>query len=108
LTRATFQGRRLTREEMVGFGNLAFAGGRDTIIHSITSVIAHLARHPEALESLRQDPRRHVHASEEFFRSFMPWTHIGRVCPVDANVHGVALKAGDRVSLGWAAANLDE
>src|ERR1051325_565247 len=32
LTRATFRGRRLTREEMMGFANLTFAGGRDTII----------------------------------------------------------------------------
>ncbi|RQU97391.1 cytochrome P450, partial [Burkholderia cenocepacia] len=29
LTKATFRGRALTREEMMGFANLAFAGGRD-------------------------------------------------------------------------------
>ena len=38
----------------------------------------------------------------------MPLTHIGRVCPVDTVVHGVPVKAGGRVSLGWAAANFDE
>ena len=27
-----------------------------------------------------QDPKRIVHAGEEFFRVFMPLTHIGRVC----------------------------
>lgn len=108
LTRATFRGRRLTREEMVGFGNLAFAGGRDTIIHSITSIIAHLARHPEAIDYLREDSKRHIHASEEFFRVFMPLTHIGRVCPAGANAQGAPVKPGGRVSLGWAAANLDE
>ena len=108
LTQATYRGRRLTREEMMGFGNLAFAGGRDTIIHSISSIIAYLGRNPEALEYLRQDPKRIVHAAEEFFRVFMPLTHIGRVCPVDTDVHGVAVKPGGRVSLGWAAANFDE
>lgn len=108
LTQATYRGRRLTREEMMGFGNLAFAGGRDTIIHSISSIIAYLGRNPDALEYLREDPRRLVHASEEFFRVFMPLTHIGRVCPVDTEVHGMRVKAGGRVSLGWAAANLDE
>lgn len=41
LTRSKFQGRILTRQECLGFGNLAFAGGRDTIIHSITSIIAY-------------------------------------------------------------------
>src|SRR4051812_36459011 len=30
LTQATYRDRRLTREEMMGFANLAFAGGRDT------------------------------------------------------------------------------
>ncbi|MDZ4288335.1 MAG: cytochrome P450, partial [Prosthecobacter sp.] len=108
LTKATYRGRPLTREEMMGFGNLTFAGGRDTIIHSISSIIAYLGRNPAALEYLREDPKRIVHASEEFFRAFMPLTHIGRVCPVDTNVHGVPVKAGGRVSLGWASANLDE
>ena len=108
LTQATFRGRPLTREEMMGFANLAFAGGRDTVIYTIASVMAYLGRHPEALDYLRGDPTRIVHASEEFFRSFMPLTHIGRVCPVETNVHGVNVPAGGRVSLGWASANMDE
>ena len=108
LTLARFRGRTLTREEMMGFANLTFAGGRDTIIHSISSIIAYLGRNPAALEYLREDPKRLVHAGEEFFRVFMPLTHIGRVCPLDTDVHGVLVKAGGRVSLGWASANFDE
>jgi cytochrome P450 len=108
LTQATFRGRRLTREEMMGFANLAFAGGRDTVIHTISSVIAYLGKRPEALEFLRQDPARVVHASEEFFRTISPLTHIGRVCPVETDVHGAATPAGGRVSLCWASANQDE
>jgi cytochrome P450 len=108
LTKATYRGRRLTREEMLGFGNLTFAGGRDTIIHSISSIIAFLGRNPEALEYLRQDPKRVVLAAEEFFRVFMPLTHIGRVCPESTNVYGVSVKPGGRVSLCWASANFDE
>ncbi len=108
LTQATFRGRALTREEMMGFANLTFAGGRDTIIHSISSVIGYLGEHPEALEFLREDPARIVHASEEFFRIITPLTHIGRVCPVETNVHGFEVKPGGRVSLCWASANRDE
>ncbi len=108
LTKAEFRGRKLTREEMMGFGNLTFAGGRDTIIHSISSIVGYFGTHPQALDYLREDPRRIVHAGEEFFRVFMPLTHIGRVCPVDTNVHGVPVKANGRVSLGWASANFDE
>ena len=108
LTRATFRGRRLTREEMHGFANIMFAGGRDTIIHTVASAIGYFAGRPEALRFLRDDPGRIVLASEEFFRVYMPLTHIGRVCPVDTDVHGVAVPAGERATLCWASANLDE
>ena len=108
LTQARFQGRPLTREEMMGFANLTFAGGRDTVIHTIACALGHLAANPEALTYLREDPKRIVHASEEFFRFFMPLTHIGRVCPVATSVHGEQVPAGGRVSLGWASANRDE
>ena len=108
LTKASFHGRPLTREEMLGFANLMFAGGRDTVIHSVACAVGYLAERPEALEFLRADPDRIVHASEEFFRAYMPLTHIGRVCPVDTAVHGMQVKAGERATLCWASANLDE
>jgi cytochrome P450 len=108
LTRATFRGRPLTRAEMLGFANLTFAGGRDTVIHMVSSVIAHLGRHPEALAFLREDPTRIVLACEEFFRVFTPLTHIGRVSHAGTDVLGKAVPAGGRVSLCWASANLDD
>lgn len=107
LATGTFRGRKLTRAEQMGFANLAFAGGRDTIIHTICCALAHLAERPEDLEFIRADPRRIVHAAEEFFRVFMPLTHIGRVCPAGAEVHGVQVPPGERVSLCWASANFD-
>lgn len=107
LTQATYQGRSLTREEMLGFANLTFAGGRDTIIHTVSSIFHHLAHHPEALKFLRENPKRIDLASEEYFRMASPLTHIGRVCPVDTHVHGYEVKADQRVSLGWASANRD-
>lgn len=108
LTRATFRGRPLTREEMMGFANLTFAGGRDTIIHTLANILAHFGRNPESLAFLREDPRRITHASEEFFRYFMPLTHIGRVCPAGAEVNGERVPPDGRVSLAWASANFDE
>ncbi len=108
LTQISFRGRRLTREEMMGFANLTFAGGRDTIIHSVSGIIEYLAQNPQALEILRDDPKRIVAASEEFFRVLTPLTHIGRVCPVKTDVQGVTVEANARMSLGWAAANFDE
>lgn len=108
LTTAEFRGRRLTRAEMAGFANLTFAGGRDTVINSVSSIIAWFAGHPEALDSLRANPAGIVLAGEEFIRWISPLTHIGRVCPVDTNVHGSKVPSGGRVSLCWASANFDE
>ncbi|YCM46541.1 cytochrome P450 [Verrucomicrobiaceae bacterium 227] len=108
LTQATYQDRPLTREEMMGFANLTFAGGRDTIIHSISSIMAYFGKHPEALDQLRENPKGIVIAGEEFFRSFMPLTQIGRVCPVETDVHGTSVPPKGRVALGWASANFDD
>lgn len=108
LATAEFRGRRLTREEAMGFANLAFAGGRDTIIHTVSNVFAYLAEHPGALAFLREDLGRAVHASEEFFRVYIPLTHIGRVCPVETEVGGLTVPAGERISLCWSSANRDE
>jgi len=108
LTQATFQDRPLTREEMMGFANLTFAGGRDTIIHTISSIIHHFGKFPADLVKLRENPKSIVLAGEEFFRAFIPLTHLGRICPVKTNVHDHLVPADGRISLGWAAANFDE
>lgn len=104
---AKYEGRNLTREEMMGFANLTFAGGRDTVISTLSSALAYLAQNKEALDFLRQDTGRIVHACEEFFRVITPLTHIARVCPVATDVHGTTVPPGGRVSLGWASANMD-
>ncbi|MDA7922231.1 cytochrome P450 [Verrucomicrobiales bacterium] len=108
LTKVTFQDRPLTRDEMTGFANLAFAGGRDTVIHTIASIFSYFAEHPEALKCLKGEPKRIVAASEEFFRVVTPLTHIGRVCPVTTDVHGHEVKPKGRVSMCWSSANNDE
>ena len=108
LTQATYEGRQLTNDEMMGFANLTFAGGRDTVIHSISGAIAHLAETPDALAFLRDDPSRIPLASEEYFRYLSPITHLGRVCPVETDVHGHKVPADGRVSLVWASANHDD
>jgi cytochrome P450 len=108
LTLAKFQGRPLSREEMLGFCSIVFAGGRDTVINSISGVIGHLAANPTDLEFLRGDPKRIVGASEEFFRVLSPSTHLARLCRKGAEIHGVTVEPGKFVSLNFAAANYDE
>jgi len=108
LTRATYEGRPLTREEMQGYANIVFAGGRDTVINLISTMIGYISGHPEVLASLRDQPKLVLTATEEFLRYASPVTHLARICPVDTNVHGKEVKAGQLVSLNWAAANFDE
>jgi cytochrome P450 len=108
LLRAEVGGRALTRDEMMGFANLTFAGGRDTIIQSVAGVIGYLAGHPQQLAELREHPALLNTGAEEFFRFLSPLTHIGRVCPAETDVLGVRVAAGERISLAWASANRDE
>lgn len=108
LTRAEIQGRKLTRKEMLGYANITFAGGRDTIINTVTTIIGYFADHPQELDALRGNPKLLATATEELIRFATPLTHIGRLCPVDTDVHGVAVKADKLVSLCWASANFDE
>ncbi len=85
-----------------------FAGGRDTIINSITGVLGYLSTNPADFEYLREDPKRIVNASEEFFRAISPVTHIGRVCPAATEIHGVPVAKDGLISLCFASANYDE
>lgn len=108
LRRAAVDGRALTMDEMIGIANLTFAGGRDTVIHSVSRIIAYFAAHRSELAALAGDPKRIAFAIEEFVRVISPLTHIGRVCAHDTQVGGHDVRAGERVSLCWASANLDE
>lgn len=108
LTQARFRGRPLTREEMMGYCSIVFAGGRDTVINSISGIVGHLGANPADLEFLRADRKRIVGASEEFFRVLSPSTHLARRCQAATEIHGVKVAAGEFVSLNFAAANYDE
>lgn len=107
LLSAEYQERKLTHEEAMGFANLTFAGGRDTVIHTITGTLEYLSTRPDQLAYLRENPKHIITASEELFRVMTPLTHIGRVCPVATDVQGHTVPADGRMSLGWAAANFD-
>jgi len=108
LTQATYEDRPLTRDEMQGYANIDFAGGRDTIINTVSTVFGYLGEHPEALAAILENPKTVITATEELIRFASPVTHLGRMCPVNTNVHGTEVKAGSLVSLNWAAANFDE
>lgn len=107
LAQARIEQRPLSRDEIIGFAHVTFAGGRDTLINCIAATLAHLATRPEDLEALRADPRAIPLAVEEIIRHTSPLTHIGRICTDDMSLPGAEVRTGDRVALCWAAGNLD-
>jgi cytochrome P450 len=107
LARVTFNDRRLTRDEILGFAHVTFAGGRDTVIHVLAGGMAHLGQVPADLQRLHDQPDLAARATEELVRYLSPLTHIGRICSRDDTVADVPRAAGERISLCWAAANFD-
>lgn len=108
LARGQLHGRALTRNEMLGFANLVFAGGRDTVINLVSNALAHLCDHPESLAALRDDPLRARAATEELLRFYSPLTLLGRVARHDTEVHGCPVGHDQRIALAYASANRDE
>jgi len=107
LARSKFQGRGLTRDELRGFGNLAFAGGRQTTVYALTTAIHYLVEHPGDADQLRARPEDVGRAIEEFLRWATPIVHLGRTVTEEAEIGGVRLGPGELVSLCYASANRD-
>ena len=108
LLNSKVEGRNLTKEEIKGVMILTFAGGRDTIINTVTNTFAYFAGNPEKLHYLAENPTMIPVAVEELIRYFSPLTQMGRVVTEDTNVCGHAVKKDSRISLCWASANRDE
>ena len=107
LNQAEFRGRKLTHEEKQGIANVTFAGGKDTVINVVSSIVVYMSEHPEALEFLRTDEKLILPACEEFVRYVSPLTAITRTCPHAAKVAEQVVPAGSRVGLCWPSANRD-
>ncbi|MDE0838234.1 MAG: cytochrome P450 [Kiritimatiellae bacterium] len=102
-----FNGRKLSLEEKQGFANVTFAGGRDTVINTVSTIFAYLGENSEALDFLRQDERRLVTATEEFVRFVSPVTALTRTCPHETKLKDHTVPAGGRIGLCWPSANRD-
>ena len=107
LAQASIDGRPLTRDELLGYGYLVLAGGRDTVIASIAGALAHLAAHPHDHARLRDEPDLIPTAVEEFVRVVSPLGEIGRTVATPTTLGDTALVPGDLVSLCFASANHD-
>ena len=99
-------GKKLSPEHVRGTIVLILIAGIDTTWSAIGSAIWHLARHPEDLARLVNEPDLMPVAVEEFLRFYAPVT-MARLVARDHDFYGAEMKKDDWVLLGFPAANRD-
>jgi cytochrome P450 len=87
---------------------LTVMAGMETTMGGLASISRILAERPDLREGLRgAEPKKLDRAVEEFLRFETPVTTAGRTLTQDVEVRGCPMKAGERVTLNWSAANRD-
>jgi cytochrome P450 len=104
---AEVDGRPLTDDELLDMCYLLFVAGLETTAGTIRAALWYLAQHPDDLARLAAEPSRIPRATEEFLRALSPVQAMARTLRRDTVVGGVAMAAGDRVTLVFGAANRD-
>lgn len=104
---AEFEGRRLERDEIVDTMHLFCLAGLDTVTSSFSCLVGWLARRPEQRQRLVDDPTLVPKAVEELLRIETPVVAGTRFAMTDVDIDGFTIHAGERITLLWAAANMD-
>ena len=82
-------------------------GGLATTTHAMSGAVYELAVKPEVRQALATAPTHMRTAVEETVRLYAPVVAVGRTVRADTELGGVALKAGARIALNYAAASRD-
>ncbi len=104
---ADVEGRRLTRTEQFGLGNLILAGGRDTVIFLVCGALWHLAIAGDERRRLAGNPDAVPVAVEELLRYFSPLPRMERRVTEAVEGPWGHAESEDIVLLGFAEANHD-
>ena len=108
LMAAEVDGERLTEMEIVNFMLLLGIGGNETTRNCISGGFLALHAHPEQLAALRADPSLTASAVEEMLRWTSPITCFRRTATQDTELHGQAIREGEKVVVYYASGNRDE
>jgi hypothetical protein len=106
LLNVELDGQKLALEHVFGTMLLILVAGIDTTWSAIGSALWHLARNPEDLERLVNEPDLMPVAIEEFLRFYAPVT-MARMVKHDMDYLGCPMKEDDWILLGFPAANRD-
>jgi cytochrome P450 len=85
-------------DKALGLISLLLLGGLDTVVNFLSFMMLYLARNPDAVDELREDPLKLQRSAEEMFRRF-PVVSDGRMVAYDMEYRGVQLKKGDMILL---------
>jgi len=99
-------GQKLQMEHIRGTMVLILVAGIDTTWSAIGASLWHLAKNPDDLARLVNEPELLPVAIEEFLRFYAPVT-MARLVVDDYDFHGCPMKKDDWILLGFPAANRD-
>jgi cytochrome P450 len=101
-------GRTLTADEIVGFVQLLSIAGSETVVRLLGFAGVELARNPDQLRLLADDPGLIANAVEETLRFEAPSPIQGRWVARDVELHGDVVPRGSKMALLNASADRDE
>ena len=108
LVEAELDGSRLSEHEFGLFFILLTTAGNETTRHTISLGLLDLLAHPDEAARLIADPSLAGTAADEILRRAHPVHHFRRTATRDVTIHGRRIKAGDKVTMWYAAGNYDE
>jgi cytochrome P450 len=106
LIEARFNDRPYTHDEVLKTCVTLLLAGLDTVAALLGFVVAYLAEEPEQRAAIRARGGQLAPVVEELLRRFAV-ANLGRRVARDFELHGVTLKAGDRILLSTVLHNLD-
>jgi cytochrome P450 len=98
---------RLTDAEVSAQCSLIFSAGQQTLIDQLCNAVHAFLSHPEQLQTLLAEPFRIDQAVEEVLRYEPSVAFMNRAAAADLELGGRAIRKGESVLLGIAAANCD-
>ncbi len=100
-------GEALSNDDLIAVLWNLIGGGLDTTTSLASLAFAHLDRHTDLRQRLREEPELLLAACEEYLR----WTSVNetltRTCTKDTELAGQQIKRGDFVMVSWLGANFD-
>ncbi|MEV0639938.1 cytochrome P450 [Streptomyces sp. NPDC050619] len=104
---AEVDGERLTDDEIIGNVLLLFNAGHETTVNLIGNGMLALLRHPEQLQTLRNNPDLIEEGVDEFVRYDAPVQLVARITTADVTVGQKTIPSGSKLMILLGAANRD-